>query len=185
MAPNPQFYHLTVESAKKRTLIIDSDMFIRFFYFLVVFCGFFEVFDLLLGLKVPPWFPYGLIPIILCIPTATNQNTDFVCEFGSFFSFSQIVMLLGLIFGHFWPPTVPQTRPRVPIWTLTPESNPWPWNQPKNWPSLLIDMFFRFFYFFCRFLRVFWGFWPPPEAQSTPMVSIWADTPKFMYSHGS
>ncbi len=101
MAPNPRLYHLTIESAKKRTLIIDSDMFFRFFYFISRFLRFFEVFDPLLRPKVPPWSPYGLIPPSLCIPTAANQNTDFVCEFGSFFSISQIVMLLGLIFGHF------------------------------------------------------------------------------------
>ena len=65
------------------------------------FLRFFEVFVPLLRPKVPPWSPYGLIPLSLGVSSATNQNTDVVGEFDSFSSFSQIVMLLWLIFGHF------------------------------------------------------------------------------------
>ena len=53
MNPNPQVYHVTVESAEKRTLINDSDMFFRFLYFFGRFLRFWEVFDPLLRLKVP------------------------------------------------------------------------------------------------------------------------------------
>ena len=33
MDPNPEVYYMTMESAKKRNLIIDSVMYFRFFYF--------------------------------------------------------------------------------------------------------------------------------------------------------
>ena len=36
MDPNPEVYYMTVESAKKRNLIIDSVMFFLFFYFFFV-----------------------------------------------------------------------------------------------------------------------------------------------------
>ena len=35
--------------------------------------------DPLLRPKVPPWSPYGLIPLSLCISLATDKKTDFVC----------------------------------------------------------------------------------------------------------
>ena len=68
----------------------------------------------------------------------------------SFFSFSFIVILLGLIFGDFWPPAVPQTRPRVPIQTLDcgisqkTELDYWFWH-----------VFFSIFLLFWSFFGVF------------------------------
>ena len=38
MDPNPEFYHLSVESARKRSLFIDSLMFFSFY----PMCGYFE-----------------------------------------------------------------------------------------------------------------------------------------------
>ena len=45
MDPDPRVYHLILESAKKRSFIIDSEIFFLFFHFLGQFFRFFEVFD--------------------------------------------------------------------------------------------------------------------------------------------
>ena len=112
----------------------------------------------LLKPKVPQTSPYGLIPHGSCIASATNQNTDVIWEFDLIISFSHNVNLFRLSFGHFWPPTVPQTGPKVPIWTLTSKSIIWVWNQPKN-GLLLLMLFFFIAYLSWWFLAIFslWG----------------------------
>ena len=70
---NSEFYHLSLESEKKRTLIIDYFNFFSFFFqYVVVFAHFGSSFSPLLKLKVPPGSPSGTVPIISCITSPTN-----------------------------------------------------------------------------------------------------------------
>ena len=72
----------------------------------------------LLRLKVPPWSPYGLVPLISCIASPTNQATDLICKFGSFcFIFSYTYFFWAPFFGNFWPPQCLYVCPRSPYGT--------------------------------------------------------------------
>ena len=66
----------------------------------------------LLRVQVLPRSPYGLIPLVSCIASPTNQRTDLFCEFGSFFLFSPF--FLGTFSGYFWPPLCLYLRQRSP-----------------------------------------------------------------------
>ena len=62
MDHNPEVYYLSVESAKKWTLIIDSVQFFNLFSFTVVFSHFYPLGGLLEALKGPCYgllCPYG------------------------------------------------------------------------------------------------------------------------------
>ena len=90
----------------KKMLIYDyCSIYITFFALKSLFLRFLTP---LLRPKVPPWSPYGLIPLRLCIPKATNQNTEFVCEFGSFFFIFSNCNASG---AHFWPFLTPPLYP--------------------------------------------------------------------------
>ena len=52
----------------------------------------------------------------------------------------------------------------------------------KKCSFMIIVLCIAFFALKSRFLRFLT---PPPEAQSTPKVPIWTDTPRIMYSHGN
>ena len=67
----------------------------------------------LLKPNLPQTSPYGPLPQGSCIASATNQNTDIICEFSLIFSFSHAVILFWLNFGHFWPPTVSDLNLKV------------------------------------------------------------------------
>ena len=71
----------------------------------------------------------------------------------TFFEWSSI----RVISGHFWPPTVAPTGPKVPIWTLTPKSIIWVLNRPKYGPWLLILFIFSYFFFMVIFSH--FGLW--------------------------
>ena len=70
----------------------------------------------------------------------------------------------------------------VPIWSWVPRcailGDPWA-------KKMLIYDYCSIYSIFCLEKFFFEVFDPPPETQSTPMVPIWADTPKIMYSQGN
>ena len=110
------------------------------------------VFWVCYGVLTPSWgpkYPQGpqmdWYPWVHVLPRQLTEIQILFVNLVHFFLFSHIVSIFGAIFGHFWPPTVPQTGPKVPIWTLTPKYITWVWNQPKSGPWLLILFSFSIF----------------------------------------
>ena len=108
-----------------------------------------------------------------------------VIEFGHFFNFFfsyshfQPFWPLGGTFGGSYgplrPPFMAYCVVPVPIWSWVPRCailcNPC---AKKKCSFMIIVLCVAFFALKSRFLRFLT---PPPEAQSTPMVPIWTDTP--------
>ena len=99
------------------------------------------------GLKYPQGTP-GLIPLSLCIFSATNQNTDFVCDFCSF-------LIIFLHCNFFWPLLNPT------LFLMVGLGSPY---GPKSlnlscdcWISQKTDLHYWFFYGFEIFLLL-WSF---------------------------
>ena len=113
---NSEFYHLSLESEKKRTLIIDYFNFFNFFFqYVVVFAHLGSSFSPLLRLKVPPGSPSGTVPIISCITSPTNRKTGSCLQIWFiFFIFSLCMFFWCLFFAIFDPPLCPYGGPRSP-----------------------------------------------------------------------
>ena len=120
---------------KKKSSFIMIVLFLEFCASKSRFLSLLWGFNPLLRLKVPQSSPYGLIPLTQCIASASNQNTDLACKFGSlFFIFSH--------FKYFWVNSMPflasYCASHWPHWTITPKYITWVWNQPKHGPWFLI-----------------------------------------------
>ena len=144
-------------------------------------------FNPLLRPKVPPRSPNGLIPLSSCITSATNRNTDIVCEFGSFFF---IFSHCKYFWGHFWPFLTPHCASnwaQGPHMDLNPEVYYLSVESAKQW-TLIIDsvQFFDFFSFkviFSHFGPLGGSLgpptysWGPPRAPMRCLTSIATLTP--------
>ena len=77
---DPRHTLLDDQSAKKVIILICSSCSWSFGYLKkVIFEVCYAVLTPSLGPKVPPRSPFGLIPLIPCIASPTNQKTDLVC----------------------------------------------------------------------------------------------------------
>ena len=146
----PNFIIWAWNQPKNGACLSILSIFFQFFPFCGGFWGLLCSFNPLLSPKLPPRSPYWLIPLILCIASPTNQKTDLVCKFGSFF----FIFSLSNFFGHFfWPFLTPHYAymcAQGPHMDLNPEFYNLTVESAKK-RSLFIDSF-NFFQFF-----PFWG----------------------------